>query len=67
MFIKEKGFQYNELPDNLEKNYSTLLVGYFQSPKYFDKYKESICKLIKLDVKQRIVKYKVKNPLNIYE
>jgi len=64
MFIKEKGFQYNELPDNLEKNYSTLLVGYFQSPKYFDQYKESICKLIKLDVKQRMVKYKVKNLLD---
>jgi hypothetical protein len=36
-----------------------LLVGYFQSPKYFEKYKESICKLIKLDVKKLIIKNKV--------
>ena len=56
MFIKEKGFNYNELPENLEKNYGTLLVGYFQSPLYFYKYKEHICKLIKLDLKKIIVK-----------
>ena len=56
MFIKEKGFNYNELPENLEKNYGTLLVGCFQSPLYFNKYKEQICKLIKLDLKKIIVK-----------
>jgi hypothetical protein len=56
MFIKEKSFNYNELPENLEKNYGTLLVGYFQSPIYFKKYKEQICKLIKLDLKKIIVK-----------
>ena len=56
MFIKEKGFNYGELPENLEKNYGTLLVGYFQSPIYFNKYKEQICKLIKIDLKKIIVK-----------
>jgi hypothetical protein len=58
MFIKEKSFNYNELPENLEKNCGTLLVGYFQSPIYFNKYKEQICKLIKLDLKKNIVKQK---------
>jgi hypothetical protein len=56
MFIKEKDFNYNELPENLERNYGTLLVGYFQSARYFDKYRETICKIIKLDLKKRIVK-----------
>ena len=56
MLIKEKEFNYGELPENLEKNYGTLLVGYFQSPIYFDKYKEIICKLIKFDLKKIIVK-----------
>jgi hypothetical protein len=55
-FIKEKDFNYNELPKILEEKNGGLLVGYFQSPKYFDKYKETICKLIKLDLKKNIVK-----------
>jgi len=58
MFIKEKKFNYSELPENFEKNYGTLLVGYFQSPLYFDKYKQLIYKLIKLDIKKIIVKQK---------
>jgi len=60
IFIIEKDFVFQELPENVEKNYGTLLVGYFQSPKYFDKYKESICKLLKVDLKKLIVKNKVK-------
>jgi hypothetical protein len=56
IFIKEKGFTYKELPENLENSCGTLLVGYFQSPKYFEIYKESICKMINLDLKKKIVK-----------
>ena len=37
-FITENDFVYQELPNNFNKNYGTLLVGYFQSPKYFDMY-----------------------------
>jgi predicted DNA-binding protein YlxM (UPF0122 family) len=64
MFINEKNFTYNELPENFEKTYGTLLVGYFQSPKYFDKYKETICRLLKIDLKKMIVKNKVKINFN---
>jgi hypothetical protein len=39
LYIYEKGFKYSELPENLDKNHGTLLVGYFQSPIYFDNYK----------------------------
>ena len=59
LFIIEKDFVYQELPENLEKKYGTLLVGYFQSPKYFNKYKESISRLLKIDSKKMSVKNKV--------
>jgi len=59
-FIKEKAFSYEPLPENFHNNCATLLVGYFQSPKYFEKYKDTICKLLKIDVKKFIVKNKVK-------
>ena len=57
MFITEKtSFHYDEIPGNLGNSCGTLLVGYFQSPKYFDRYKESICKIINLDLKKTMVK-----------
>lgn len=56
LFIKEKNFSYTELPEIFEKNYGTLLVGYFQSPLYFDKYKQLVCKLIGLETHKNIVK-----------
>ena len=61
MLINEPSFNYNKLPENLEKNMSTLLVGYFQSPLYFDRYKKQICKLIKIDFKQMIIKQRFTN------
>ena len=61
MLINEPSFNYNKLPENLEKNMSTLLVGYFQSPLYFDRYKKQICKLIKIDFKQMIIKQRFIN------
>jgi hypothetical protein len=45
--IKEQGFHYNPLPRCHADN--VLLIGYFQSYKYFDKYKETIFKLIRLE------------------
>lgn len=59
MIIQEKGFNYEPLPENLNTNNSTLLLGYFQSPKYFDKYKNIICRIIKLDNKKLMVKENV--------
>ena len=64
MFINEKNFTYEELPENFDKTHGTLLVGYFQSPKYFDKYKDIICKLLKIDFKKMIVKNRVKINFN---
>jgi len=59
-FIKEKRFNYDDISKNFSTNGGTMLVGYFQSPLYFEKYKEMICKLIKLDQKKIVVKNKVK-------
>lgn len=59
--IREYGFEYKEIPENVEKNMGTLLVGYFQSPKYFNFYKEFIYKLLKLDTKKLLVKNKNNN------
>lgn len=55
LYIKEKAFNYTVLPENFDNSYGILLVGYFQSPKYFNKYKNAICRLIKLDFKRFIV------------
>ena len=60
MFIRETNFNYNKLPEIFEKNISSLLVGYFQSPKYFNRYKETICKMLKLDFKKFILKNKIR-------
>ena len=38
LFIEEKSFSYEQLPENLDRTMGTLLVGYFQSPKYFNKF-----------------------------
>jgi hypothetical protein len=60
LFINERDFKYQELPENFDKNYGTLLVGYFQSPKYFNKCKSSIYDFLKIDLKKMIVKNKTK-------
>ena len=60
LFIKEKSFNYEDISVNLSANPDIMLVGYFQSQLYFEKYKNMICKLIKLDEKKIVVKEKVK-------
>lgn len=64
--VEENSFIYEELPvpDLFEKNGDILLVGYYQSPLYFDKYKDLICKLIKLDFKKAIIRSKVNIDFN---
>ena len=61
LFVKEKNFNYEILPKNFKDGYGTILIGYFQSPLYFDKYKDSICKIIKLDNNKHILKEKLLN------
>lgn len=54
--VSETDFKYKEISKVFE---GTLLVGYFQSPKYFDNYKDIICKLLKIDIQKLIVKHKI--------
>lgn len=62
MFIKEKSYNYEDISEILINNkiMISMLVGYYQSPLYFDRYKHMICKLINLEQKRLIVKNKVK-------
>ena len=45
--FNESGFRYSEIP-NFTVNPEVLLVGYFQSYKYFDAYRDELFKLIRL-------------------
>jgi hypothetical protein len=56
-FVIEKRFEYDELPLLSNKINKTMLVGYFQSPAYFNNKKNFIFRLIKLEQN----KLKVKN------
>jgi hypothetical protein len=51
----EKGFHYTPLPIF---HSSVLLYGYFQSPKYFESFKNTIFRLIRLYDKQRNIRDK---------
>ena len=43
MVIREQAFHYNELPFDEEwRHQNILLNGYFQSPKYFDEYRDEM-------------------------
>jgi len=62
VIVKESGFHFQEI---LTTNFaSTMLVGYFQSPKYFQKHYKFICRLIKLDIKKQIIKENLKSLIN---
>jgi hypothetical protein len=56
--LRETSFKYELLPQNVH-NTDIMLVGYFQSPLYFENYKTTICKIIKLEQQQQIVKTKL--------
>ena len=60
--IKEKGFHYSELPwaDTLDNTY-VILVGYFQSHKYFSMFYNTICKMIDLENQKLNVISKYRN------
>lgn len=58
--VYEKSFNYMEIPAIFDKKVGTLLVGYYQSPKYFNNYKDIICNLLKIPFKKSIIKNKIK-------
>jgi hypothetical protein len=67
-FIIEKRFEYDELPSLYNKVNKTMLVGYFQSPAYFNNKKNFIFRLIRLEQNKQKVKNKIsiiKNDNNI--
>ena len=50
VIIKEKGFTYYPLPNNLKhRKHIKILEGYFQSAKYFDVYTQTINRMLKID------------------
>ena len=54
--VKEKGFEFNDIPISQLFNKNIMLYGYFQSYKYFQEYKDVICRMIKLnDMKNTIL------------
>ena len=58
LYFKEQGFNYDpSILLNLLNNHQKvkMLVGYFQSYKYFDMYKKAIFRLMKIEVKQLIM------------
>ena len=64
LWFKEQSFQYDpSILSNLLNNQQKvkMLVGYFQSHKYFDSYKKAIFNLIKIEVKQ-LATYTIHNP-----
>ena len=48
VIIQEKEFSYNALSIGLDSK-TKMLQGYFQSPKYFDEYLQTINRLLKID------------------
>jgi hypothetical protein len=52
--IVEEGFHYARLP----KKSNVMLVGYFQSYKYFDKYYEAIYKKLNFKMEQELIRNK---------
>lgn len=68
LIIKEKGFNYDpsillNMMNNQQK--VKMLVGYFQSYKYFDTYKKAIFKLAKIEASQKLVYNKSKEDYNL--
>lgn len=62
MPLYEKHFHYEPLPNiYTSANYPICLIGYFQSPKYFHKYKSTICKLLKIKSNQQMIQEKLGN------
>lgn len=61
LMIKEKNFTYNKIILNMQNNVNmnNILVGYFQSYKYFEENYHTICRLIGLENKKNSVMQKI--------
>jgi hypothetical protein len=57
--ISERGFTYNTLPVREMLNRNIILSGYFQSYKYFQKYYDTICKMIDLQNMKTFIMTKI--------
>ena len=68
-FIREESFAYKKLP-LVNKNNHALLLGYFQSYKYFANHYSKICRLLKLEnQKQEIrnsINYDLENTISLH-
>jgi hypothetical protein len=53
--IKEQKFNYEPISENLYDGYGVVLNGYYQSYKYFQRYKDIIYKLLKIEFKKRVI------------
>jgi hypothetical protein len=52
--IREPNFQYNELP-SITQDQNIMLIGYWQSYKYFDTVKDTIFRMIQLDKQKELI------------
>ena len=63
--IKEQQFRYEPIPENFTPGYGVVLVGFYQSPLYFNRYKDLIYKMIKIDSRKILIMEteKIKNKI----
>jgi hypothetical protein len=54
--IREQTFYFTPIPQNFVSGYGIVLDGYYQSYKYFQRYQRLIYTLIKLDIKQQMIR-----------
>jgi len=64
VILREKAFEYNELSPIKNKN--ILLVGYFQSYKYFYEYYDKICSMISFNEQKSVLQKKISINLHNY-
>jgi len=62
--VGETSFNYEKLPEHNLKD--VMLYGYFQSHLYFDQYKDTIFKLIKIEAKKSAIKQTVNNTISLH-
>lgn len=64
-YFKEQSFTYEPIDNEYPRGTAQVLIGYFQSPKYFDEYKRFIYKLLKIEEKKELVKTKLTNIVSL--
>lgn len=59
--LREKGFEYSAIPA-ISKDENRILYGYFQSYKYFERYYDTICRMIGLE--EQKIQVQLRHPNN---